>query len=147
MITIAICLIYYGIAVWLYQVHLWYSNGHWVSIPVLVAWREGFGTPTTSHTFLGELFTWFLNWPLSLALLTLGIGILSTILGLRRLYAARRRIMRQKWIAEQCAQAGYQPWTVPKVLADLETTAAYGEAGDRLRAGLRPGAEKYWRQT
>jgi hypothetical protein len=145
MITIAICLIYYGIAVWLYQLHLWYSSGHWVSIPVMVAWREAFGVPAASHTTFGQLLAWMLDWPLSLALLMLGIGILSTIGGLRRLNSARRRVVRQKWIAEQCAQAGYQPWTVPKVLADLETNAVHGEAGERLRTGSRNGTEKYWR--
>lgn len=147
MITIAVCLIYYGIAVWLYQVHLWYSSGHWVSIPVMVAWREGFGVPEFSHTLFGELYRWLLNWPLSLALLMLGVGLLAAITGLRRLSASRGRRQRQKWVTEQCAQAGYQPWTVPKILADLENSTPHGEAGDRLRAGLRPGAEKYWRHS
>lgn len=144
MITIAICLVYYGIAVWLYQVYLWSSSGHWVSIPVMAAWQAGFGVPATDHTLLGTVSRWLLDWPLSLAFLVLGVGILAAVAGLRRWRAGRSRTMRRKWITEQCAEAGYKPWSVPKILADLETSAPLREAGGR-RQPARPGTERYWR--
>ncbi len=133
MITIGICLIYYGAAVWLYQVHLWFSSGHWVPIPVMVAWRAGFGVPNVDHTLFSTVFGWFLSWPLSLTLLALGGGILASVAGVRRLRAALFHQRRQKWMAEQCAQAGYKPWTVPKVLAELEASAPPIRAGDKRR--------------
>ncbi len=122
MITIAICLIYYGIAVWLYQVHLWISGGQWVSIPVMSAWRVAFSVPATDYSMLGRLSRWFLDWPLSLTLLALGVGILATVLGLRQANQKRRHLLRRQWIAEQCEQAGYTPWNVPKVLADFDAS-------------------------
>ena len=133
MITIAICLIYYGAAVWLYQVHLWFSIGHWVPIPVMVAWRAGFGVPEADHTISGTILSWFLSWPLSLTLLALGGSILAAVAGVRRLRAVLFQQRRQKWMAEQCAQAGYRPWTVPKVLAGLEASAPMTRAEDKRR--------------
>ncbi len=120
MITIAICLVYYGIAVWLYQVHLWISGGNWVSIPVSVAWRAVFAMPTPDQSILGILARWSLNMPLSLTLLVVGAGTLAAIAGLRRAGETRRHQLRRQWISEQCEQAGYTPWNVPKVLADLD---------------------------
>ena len=120
MITVAICLIYYGIAVWLYQMHIWLTWGQWQPMPVLVAWRAAFGTPTLDHSALGAMAQWLLAWPLSLALLVGGLGLLGAVLGERRLREVRRRQRRRQWIAEQCQQAGYTPWTVPKVLAEME---------------------------
>ena len=135
MITFAICLIYYGIAVWLYQVHLWISSGHWVPIPVMVAWRVAFGVPATDQSVFGYMTRWVLDLPLSLALLAVGLGILGTIAGLRRAGKARRQQMRRKWIAEQCEQAGYTPWTVPKVLADLEAPPPLDHGGGKQGFG------------
>ena len=133
MITVAICLIYYGIAVWLYQVHIWITQGQWRPMPVLVAWREAFGTPTLDQSTLGAIFQWFLTWPLSLTLLVGGVSVLMAVLSLRRLRAARDCQRRRKWIVEQCEQAGYTPWTVPKVLADLDRRTAEEKIGNSRR--------------
>lgn len=135
MITIAVCLIYYGIAVWLYQMYLWVSDGQWVSIPVLTAWKAVFGTPATDHSVLGILTRWFLDWPLSLTLLALGVAIISAALGLRQGSQARRLQLRRKWAAEQCEQAGYTPWEVPKVLAELEAPPTAGRGARKQRVG------------
>ncbi len=135
MITIAVCLIYYGIAVWLYQMFLWVSDGQWVSIPVLAAWRALFGTPATDHSVLGMLARWFLDWPLSLTLLVLGVGIISAVLSLRQGSRARRFQRRRKWVAEQCEQAGYTPWEVPKVLANLEAPPPAKHGGRKQHVG------------
>ncbi len=135
MITFAICLIYYGIAVGLYQVHLWISGGHWVPIPVSVAWRVAFGLPATDHSVIGIAARWALDWPLSLTLLLLGAGILAAIRGARWARESRRHQLRRKWIAEQCLQAGYTPWNVPKVLADLEAPPSADRGGGKQGFG------------
>jgi len=135
MITIAVCLIYYGIAVWLYQMFLWVSDGQWVSIPVLAAWKAVFGVPETDRSVLGMLGRWFLDWPLSLALLVLGVAIISVALSVRQGGHTRRLRLRRKWVAEQCEQAGYTPWEVPKVLADLEAPPATGHEDRKQRVG------------
>ena len=84
MITVAICLIYYGIAVWLYQMYLWVLDGRWVSIPVSAVWKVVFGSPATDRSMLGTLARWVLDWPLSLTLIVLGVGIISAALIIRR---------------------------------------------------------------
>ena len=71
MITICICLIYYGIALWLYQVYGWVSAGEWAPYPVLTAWPALFGSPAYK---LGPVAWWLLELPLSLVLLTVGFG-------------------------------------------------------------------------
>jgi len=133
MITVAICLIYYGIAVWLYQVHIWLTQGQWQPMPVSAAWRVAFGMPTSNHSALTALAQWFLTWPLSLALLLAGLGLLGAVLGLRRLREVRNHQRRRRWIAEQCQQAGYTPWTVPKVLAEMDRRGPEEKAGDKRR--------------
>lgn len=135
MITFAICLIYYGIAVWLYQVHLWVSGGHWVPIPVSVAWGAAFGMPTIDHSVFGVLARWALDWPLSLTLLAVGVGILAAIAGLRRAGKTRRHQLRRQWIAEQCVQAGYTPWNVPKVLTNLDAPPPVDHGGGKQGFG------------
>jgi hypothetical protein len=137
MITIAICLIYYGIAVWLYQMYLWVSTGKWVSITVLTAWKIVFGTPEADRSMLGTLAQWFLNWPLSLSLLALGAGVLLVFVAWRAGDRAYRHRLRRKWAAEQCEQAGYTSWDVPKVLADLEASSTLNQDGRKQRFGHR----------
>lgn len=135
MITIAICLIYYGVAVWVYQAYLWISSGRWVPIPVSVVWKVAFGVPAADRSLVGLLGRWLLDWPLSLALLALGVCILALVVGLRRARAGHRHRQRRKWIAEQCAQAGYTPWNVPKVIADFEAPPPLDRGGGKQGFG------------
>ncbi len=131
MITVAICLIYYGIAVWLYQMYLWVLDGRWVSIPVLAVWKVVFGSPATDRSMLGTLARWVLDWPLSLTLMVLGVSIISAALIIRQGVRARRLQLRRKWVAEQCEQSGYTPWDVPKVLAELEAPPVVNHDGGK----------------
>ena len=120
MITIGICLIYYGLALWLYQLHLWLSNDRWQAFPVSRAWQAFFGTPQLGHSPLDAVGRWLLDWPLSLVLILTGLSILGTVLACRRAAEGRRHRLRRKWIAEQCAKTGYRPWNMPRVLAELD---------------------------
>ena len=64
-------------------------------------------------------------WPLSLALLAAGCSILGAVFGTKRVLGWRRDRLRRDWIVKQCDVAGYQTWTVPKVVQELD---------DRMRA-------------
>ena len=117
MITIGICLIYYGIAVWLYQVYGWVSTGEWAPYPVLAAWQALFGAPAYK---LGPVMWWLLELPLSLVLPATGFGIIGLVFGLRRIGRARRGQLRRKWVAEQCKVTGRHAWAIPELVAKIE---------------------------
>ncbi len=117
MITIGICLIYYGVALWIYQVYGWVSAGEWAPYPVLVAWQALFGTPAYT---LGPVVWWLLGLPLSLVLPATGLGIIGLVFGLRRIGRARRGHLRRKWVAAQCKKIGRHAWAVPELVANFE---------------------------
>ena len=120
MITFGICLIYYGIALFLYQIYGWLSAGVWAPFPVSRAWEGFFGAPGLENPIIDDLMNWFLAWPLSLALLAGGVGVLGAAFGVRRIMERRRNRLRLKWLLEQCEAAGYKPWAVPKVIRELD---------------------------
>ena len=120
MITFGICLIYYGIALFLYQVHGLLFRGVWTPYPVQRIWEGLFGVPHGKVSSLDSLVAWFMAWPASLALLTVGLSLLGSVYLYRRAAELRRKRLRRKWIVKQCATLGYRPWAVPKVLHDLD---------------------------
>ncbi|MHA1599690.1 MAG: hypothetical protein ACTSW2_02600, partial [Alphaproteobacteria bacterium] len=111
------------------------TGGRWVAVPVLAAWKTAFGVPSADHSVLGVMASWALDWPLSLTLLISGVGILAAIAVLRWAREKRRRQLRRKWISDQCTQAGYTPWNVKKVLADLDASPPLNHG--RREQGLR----------
>ncbi len=125
MITFGICLIYYGIALILYQMHGWLTAGNWTPFPVRRAWEGFFGSPSLSTPVLDALIEWLLAWPLSLALLTSGGCVLGLVFAFKRTMQWRRDHMRRNWVMKQCGIAGYKPWAMPKIMQDLD---------DRMRA-------------
>ncbi len=112
MITIGLCLIYYGVALFGYQLYGWFTEDAWGSYSVLAAWVSFFGRPDLSFPVVGPAIAWFMEWPLSLALISLGLTLLCSVTGFRQ--HARRRLvrLRAKWFAENASAAGYQPWTI-----------------------------------
>ena len=112
MITIGMCLIYYGVALLGYQLYGWFVEDVWNSYSVLAAWINFFGRPDLSFPVIGPAFAWFMEWPLSLALIALGLTLLCSVTGFRQ-HARRRMVrLRAKWFAESASAAGYQPWTI-----------------------------------
>jgi hypothetical protein len=120
MITFGICLIYYGIALFLYQLYGWLSVGVWIPFPVRRAWEGFFGSPHPSSAPIDALVNWLLAWPLGLALLIAGLSILTLVFVTKRVLQLRRDKVRRKWILEQCAAVGYRPWALPRVLRELD---------------------------
>ncbi len=112
MITIGLCLIYYGVALFGYQLYGWLAEDTWGSYSVLAAWISFVGRPDLSFPVVGPTIAWFMEWPLSLALISLGLALLCSVAGFRE--HARRRIvrLRAKWFAENASAAGYEPWTI-----------------------------------
>ena len=112
MITIGMFLIYYGVALFGYQLYGWFVEDVWNSYSVLAAWINLFGRPDLSFPVIGPAFAWFMEWPLSLALIALGLTLLCSVTGFRQ-HARRRMVrLRAKWFAENASAAGYQPWTI-----------------------------------
>jgi len=134
MITFGICLIYYGIALFLYQLNGWLTEGRWTPFPVQRAWEAFFGAPSISSPQLRGVVEWMLGWPLSLTFLVGGIGALAAVFACRRVRQIRRDRMRQRWLAEECAALGYQPWAVPKVLRELDKEALVEKAARKESA-------------
>ena len=112
MITLGLCLIYYGVALFGYQLYGWFAQDAWNSYSVLSAWIKIFGRPDLSFPVIGPAIAWLMEGPLSLTLITIGLGLLCCVAGFRR-HARRRLIrLRAKWFAESALAAGYQPWTI-----------------------------------
>ena len=118
MITFGICLIYYGIALFLFQVHGLLFRGVWTPYPVERIWEGLFGA--TRVRAADGLVDWMMSLPASFTLLASGLSVLGAVYLCRRAAEVRRKQLRRKWIVEQCATHGYQPWAVPKVLQDLD---------------------------
>ncbi len=112
MITIGLCLIYYGVALFGYQLYGWLAEDVWGSYSVLAAWISFVGRPDLSFPVVGPAIAWFMEWPLSLALISLGLALLCSVAGFRE-HARRRMVrLRAKWFAENASAAGYEPWTI-----------------------------------
>ncbi len=120
MITVGLCLIYYGVALFGYQLYGWFADGEWSAYPVMAAWKVLFGRPDLSWPIAGPIMGWLMNWPLSLALAVLGCAILGTVTGIRQYARARLRRLRCKWFAEQASAAGYEPWTISQAVEDFD---------------------------
>lgn len=121
MITLGICLIYYGIALFLYQVNGWWTEGRWAPFPVRRAWEAWFGSPLVESPFLRMLSDWLLSWPLSVALALLGCLLLAGVFATRHARKLRRDHLRLRWLNEQASAAGYHAWAMPKVLDALQS--------------------------
>lgn len=135
MITIGLCLIYFGIALLLYQIYGGLAAGHWMPYTVMMLWRAFGGSPTFQLVGLDGIVYWLLGWPLTLALALSGTAVLGLVFGLRRLAKTRQHRQRRKWIAKACRELGYGKWTVPKVLAELDDRLSRDKAARKKQAG------------
>lgn len=120
MITLAICLIYYGFALFLYQANGWFVEGRWTPFPVRRAWEAYLGSPSIETPLLRQASDWFFSWPLSVTLALMGCLLLALVFATRHLRGARHDQLRRRWLTEQVSAAGYQSWAMPKVLGALE---------------------------
>ncbi len=133
MITLSLCLIYYGVALFGYQLYGWFAEDSWNSYSVLAALISFFGRPDLSYPVIGPAIAWFMEWPLSLVLISMGLALLGSVAGFRQ--HARRRLagLRAKWFAENAAAAGYESWTIQgavgKFRKDVIDRVAKGRTG------------------
>ena len=131
MITVGLCLIYYGVALFGYQLYGWFAEGAWTSYTVLAAWISFFGRPDLSLPVLGPAIAWFTEWPLSLALISLGITLLCCVTGFRQHARLRLVRLRAKWLAENAIAAGYEPWTIKSAVRAFRKDVLDREAKGR----------------
>ncbi len=131
MITLGLCLIYYGVAVFGYQLYGWFTENVWNSYSVLTVWGNLFERPDLSSPVIGPIVAWFMGWPLSLALIALGVTILCSITALRQHARLRLARLRSKWYAENALAAGYKPWTIEKAAEDFRKDVLDREAKGR----------------
>ncbi len=128
MITLVLCLIYYGVAIFGYQLYGWFAENEWNSYSALASWINLFGRSDLSLPVIGPTIAWFMEWPLSLALITLGLTILCSVTGLRQHARLRLARLRGKWFAENALAAGYKPWTIKKAAQDFRQDVLEREA-------------------
>lgn len=133
MFTFAICLIYYGIAVWLYQLIGWFRYGKWSPYPIRKAWEAFVGHSTVQSDLLSTIADGILDLPLGLTLVLLGLFVISTRFSSIALEAIRERWERRRWILEQCKKMGLFPWVVPEILEELEKDDGPGKGKNRVR--------------
>ncbi len=131
MITVGLCLIYYGVAVFGYQLYGWFTGNVWNSYSALTVWGNLFERPDLSFPVMGPIVAWFMGWPLSLALIALGLTILCSITALRQHARLRLARLRSKWYAENALAAGYKPWTIEKAAEDFRKDVLDREAKGR----------------
>jgi hypothetical protein len=127
MITIGVCFVYYGIALFLYQVYGWWDDGRWTAYTVLRAWHVAFDAPMpTDAALVGPLVAWIATWPFSLMLLLFGAGLIGSVFAQRALVARWKARRDRRWLAAECNELGYQKWTIPHVVAELENQRRKG---------------------
>ncbi len=133
MITISLCLIYYGVALFGYQLYGWFAEGEWSPFSVLAAWISFFGRPDLSFPVIGPAIAWFMEWPLSLVLIATGLTVMCSVAGFRQHARLRLVRLRAKWFAESASAAGYEPWTIDgavrKFRKDVLDREAKGRTG------------------
>ncbi len=131
MITLGLCLVYYGVALIGYQLYGWFTEETWNSLSVLGAWVNLFGRPDLSFPVIGPATAWFMEWPLSLVLIVLGLMLLCSVAGFRE--HARRRLvrLRTKWFAESAKAAGYESWTIQGAVQNFRKDVLDREAKGR----------------
>lgn len=134
MITLGLCLIYYGVALFGYQLYGWFTAEEWNSYTVLAAWISFFGRPDLSYPILGPAIAWLMEWPLSLALITCGSSLLASLTGFRHHARLRLVRLRSKWFAEQAEIAGYKPWTIGRAVGKFRKDVLDREG--KSRAGF-----------
>ncbi len=131
MITMGLCLIYYGVALFGYQLYGWFAEDAWNSYSVLAAWINFFGRPDLSYPVIGPAIAWLMEWPLSLVLIFLGLAVLCGVTGIRRHTRRRLAGLRAKWFAENAAAAGYAPWTIAGAVGKFRKDVIEREAKGR----------------
>ena len=131
MVTISLCLIYYGVALFGYQLYGWFIADEWNSYTVLAAWISFFGRPDLSYPILGPAVAWLMEWPLSLALIISGGSVLVSLTGFRHHARLRLVRLRSKWFAEQAEIAGYKPWTIGSAVGKFRKDVLDREAKGR----------------
>ncbi len=131
MITIGLCLIYYGVALFGYQLYSWFAEGAWESYSILAAWISFIGRPDLSYPIIGPAVAWFMEWPLSLALILLGLTLLCSVAAFRQHTRLRLVRLRSKWFAESANAAGYQPWTIEGAVREFRKDVLDREAKGR----------------
>ncbi len=131
MITIGLCLIYYGVALFGYQLYGWFAEDAWNSYSVLTAWISFFGRPDLSVPVIGPAIAWFMEWPLSLLLISMGLTLLCSVTGFRQHTRQRLIRLRSKWFAENASAAGYKPWTIKSAVHKFRKDVLEREAKGR----------------
>lgn len=131
MITIGLCLIYYGVALFGYQLYGWFAEDAWNSYSVLTAWISFFGRPDLSVPVIGPAIAWFMEWPLSLLLISMGLTLLCSVTGFRQHTRQRLIRLRSKWFAENASAAGYKPWTIKNAVHKFRKDVLEREAKGR----------------
>ena len=120
MTTFALCLIYYGLAVWAFQLIGWFSDGVWTPYPIREAWEAFVGPPSYDSPELSPPVEAFLNLPLGLSLTLTGLFIISTRFTSLIFEVAWAQWERRRWILEQCKKVGLYPWVVPEIIEELK---------------------------
>ncbi len=131
MITIGLCLIYYGVALFGYQLYGWFAEGEWSSFTVLAAWISFFGRPDLSYPVIGPTLAWLMEWSLSLALISLGLMLLCSVAAFRQHARLRLVRLRSKWFAESASAAGYEAWTIEGAVGKFRKDVLDREAKSR----------------
>ncbi len=131
MIAISLCLIYYGVALFGYQLYSWFAEGTWDSYSILAAWISFVGRPDLSYPVIGPAVAWLMEWPLSLALISVGLTLLCSVAGFRHHARLRLVRLRSKWFAESASAAGYEPWTISGAVKNFRKDVLDREAKGR----------------
>ena len=135
MLTVAICMLYYGIAVWIYQLIGWFSDGVWTPYPIRKTWEAIAGQPTVDSPDLGPTIDFLLDLPLGRTLVLIAIAIILARFASVILEEVSQRWERRRWVLDQCKRVGLYPWVVPEIMEELkkEQGASKGRFEKKIR--------------
>lgn len=136
MITVGLCLVYYGTGLLIYQLYGWQVDGRWTPYSVHSLWQAfGWDTPAFQWQGLNAAVHWLFAWPLSLTLILAGAAVIGLVFGFRWLRSKRGSQRRRRWIAKECREMGYSEWKVPEVLAQFDEDGGTAKLAKKKQFG------------
>jgi hypothetical protein len=119
MTTIGMCFIYWALGVFGYQIYNYLAYDAWQSFGVKHVWHL-FGGEIIGSTIDTGVLRFFLELPLSITLVMIGILILSSTLIRQKIADQREWSIRRKFFRKQVKEVNTTAWNAKAMLEEMD---------------------------